>query len=142
MNEDILFYVLVNGACRRMHLAKIIALVATNPGQLLLSDTVKVGEVVRYMNDNERASLPQNPALIRVISDNDHPELSPGELFLGNFYADEPDDYEMVTWQTKRAGKQAYSVDQKPLPPYYYPVFVWREEIFPGSTVPKKVAVV
>lgn len=52
-----------------------------------------------------------------------HPELQPGEILLGNF-----GDLRGIGWKTKRAGKQAYDVYDKPIKDLV-PVFVQVEEI-------------
>lgn len=56
-----------------------------------------------------------------------HPEAQSGEVLLCNCYADEPDEFENIDYQTKRAGKIAYDANGQVLM-RYFPVFVWKVE--------------
>ena len=59
-----------------------------------------------------------------------HPEIEAGEVFLGN-YGDST--YEEISWETKRQGNTAYSLDGRRLDgdfqKFLFPVFVQKNEI-------------
>jgi len=58
-----------------------------------------------------------------------HPELRPGEIFLGNF---RPDSFaRSIEWPSKRMGIQAYDLDGKKFPQFFgwRPVFALRSEL-------------
>ncbi len=52
-----------------------------------------------------------------------HPEQKLGEVFLTNCNADEPDDFDNIDYQSKRAGMNAYDETGQILP-RHFPVFV------------------
>ncbi len=56
-----------------------------------------------------------------------HPECRPGEVFLTNCLSIEPDDFDSIGYQTKRAGQIAYDTDGH-IVSGYFPVFVWEVE--------------
>lgn len=62
-----------------------------------------------------------------------HPELRPGEVFLGNLTTTQSADAN-CSWKTKRVGEKAYDVNGARLPMMYaksdclYPVFVQKAE--------------
>jgi hypothetical protein len=83
--------------------------------------------VVRAMSETEMLLLPKGSTNLRVISDTDHPEQKAGEMFLTNCGSQE--DYDDIGWQRKRAGNKGCGS--------LFPVFVWQNEIFPGSYIPE-----
>ena len=52
-----------------------------------------------------------------------HPELRKDETFLKNCYNGEPDEFDQIDFQTKRAGCNAYSESGRFLQ-HHFPVFV------------------
>lgn len=56
-----------------------------------------------------------------------HPEQQEGEVFFGNCIADR-DDFDRISWKTKRMGNIAYERDGKILP-RLHPVFVKKSEL-------------
>lgn len=56
-----------------------------------------------------------------------HPECRTGEVFLTNCPNIEPDDFETIDYQTKRAGETAYDSTGQILTGHF-PVFVWKTE--------------
>jgi hypothetical protein len=60
-------------------------------------------------------------------TENTHPEAKPGEIFLSNCSSDEPDDFDSIGYQTKRAGFTAYDTNNQIIS-HMFPVFVWETE--------------
>jgi hypothetical protein len=56
-----------------------------------------------------------------------HPEKKPGEIFLTNCNGDEPDEFNQINYQTKRAGRNSYDQSGQLLS-NHFPVFVWETE--------------
>ncbi len=56
-----------------------------------------------------------------------HPEQKLGEVFLTNCNADEPDDFDNIGYQSKRAGTTAYDETGQVIL-HYFPVFVFLAE--------------
>ncbi|KKT79299.1 MAG: hypothetical protein UW75_C0018G0004 [Parcubacteria group bacterium GW2011_GWF2_44_8] len=63
------------------------------------------------------------PIIIDGILMESHPEQKPGEVWLTNCDGDEPDDFDCIGYQTKRAGQRAYDKDGKVVS-RCFPVFV------------------
>ena len=64
-----------------------------------------------------------------------HPEKLPGEVFLTNADSDTLDYH--IGWKTKRKGKTAYDIYNKPLNYHdFFPVFVQRNELLAGGIDP------
>lgn len=64
---------------------------------------------------------------------NNHPEQLEDEIFIGN---DDDDDYERVSWRTKRQGQVSYALDGSIHPhspggwkPTIRPIFIKRAEV-------------
>jgi hypothetical protein len=62
-----------------------------------------------------------------MSSTQNHPEQNQGEVFLANCNTDEPDEFNHIGYQTKRAGKKAYDPDSQVLSGHF-PVFVSQAE--------------
>ena len=63
------------------------------------------------------------PAVLNDALHVTHPEQKPGEVWLTNCNGDEPDDFDCIGYQTKRAGQRAYDKDGKVVS-RCFPVFV------------------
>lgn len=64
-----------------------------------------------------------------VVADGDkkHPEIREGEIFLANC---SKEDFQIMTWQTKRQGEIAYDFQGNQLTPLgVYPVFIELKEL-------------
>ena len=57
---------------------------------------------------------------------NNHPEKKNGEVLLGS--SDER-TFKYIAWSSKRRGKVAYDIRDKPRKSKYFPVFVQRREL-------------
>lgn len=75
----------------------------------------------------------------------DHPELRRGEVFLTNasdddqYIDDKRSGWECIGWKTKRRGRIAYDINNKPIPDMF-PVFVRRSELLRGGIDPNKLS--
>ena len=67
------------------------------------------------------------PIVIDGILREAHPEQKPGEVWLKDCNGAEPDEFEEIEYQTKRAGQTAYDKNGNVVP-YHFPVFVWEVE--------------
>jgi hypothetical protein len=134
---EIKYFVWALNRSHQMTLSELKRHLELNRSRTILIDCHVIDEVgnVRSMHLSEYRCLPHENPQIHVTSENENPEQLEEEVHAGNFRKYERVYYHFPGWTTIREGKVAYSSTGKKLPPEFFPVFVAREEIFPGSTI-------
>lgn len=109
---------------------------------LIFHNIIDTNGTVRKMSVSEYQCLPHENPLVRVTSEQEHPEQKETQVHVGNCRRYERKYIEHPGLKTVCEGKVAYSETGKILPREFFPVFVDSEEIFPGSSIslPDRIA--